>query len=139
MVDTFSKAQRSDIMRCVHGKNTSPEIAVRRIVSSLGYRYRLHRRDLPGAPDLVFIGLRKVLFVNGCFWHMHHCSRGKSTPSANGAYWRKKRESNARRDRSVRRKLRSQGWDILTVWECQIRDASLWAKLESFLAQSSNA
>jgi len=118
-MDVFGPAKRSEIMRRVRSEDTRPEVAVRKLVSSLGFRYRLHSKALLGHPDLVFSRLHKVIFVHGCFWHGHSCS-GK-LPSSNQAYWRTKRAKNVNRDRRIRRELHRLGWKSLLVWECQIR------------------
>jgi DNA mismatch endonuclease (patch repair protein) len=139
MADTFSRAERSRIMAAVKSKNTSPEMIVRRIVHKLGYRYRLHVRTLPGAPDLVFLRLKKIILVSGCFWHKHSCGRCR-IPAANRAYWVAKIDRNAARDKHTRRALRRAGWSVLTVWECQtvprMRDR-LAARLADFLGSPS--
>jgi len=127
---------RSAIMRSVRSTNTKPELIVRRLVWSLGFRYRVHRRDIPGTPDLAFIGKRKVLFVHGCFWHGHICPRGTRVPKTNTQYWVNKISGNRDRDRLIREKLRSQGWKVLEIWECEIRDEqSLARKLLAFLSR----
>lgn len=113
---------RSRTMRSVRSQDTVPEMATRRIVHGLGYRYRLHRKDLPGKPDLAFLGCRKVIFVHGCFWHGHSCARGSREPKSNVAYWRKKIAGNTARDNETQRKLRASGWKILILWECQIKN-----------------
>jgi DNA mismatch endonuclease (patch repair protein) len=136
MTDTFSSKKRSEIMRAVHSVDTTPELLVRRMIHSLGYRYRLHNRKLPGTPDLVFAGRKKVIFVHGCFWHRHRCKGGRSFPSSRTKYWRKKFENNQRRDSQNRRKLRKMGWDIMIIWECQIRKKNvnkLQGKITDFL------
>lgn len=89
---------------------------------AMGFRYRLHRRDLPGTPDLVFCARKKIIFVNGCFWHMHSCSRGRLTPATNAKFWSQKRINNVRRDRMNTLKLRRAGWRVLTIWECWTKD-----------------
>jgi len=121
-MDTVSVRRRSAIMARVRSQDTKPELRVRRLVHRLGYRYRLHRRDLPGAPDLVFPARRKVIFVHGCFWHQHRCPRGARQPANNSAYWLKKLEANQRRDRANRRRLAALGWGVLVLWECRLRD-----------------
>jgi len=121
MADTFSPEKRSWLMGRVHAENTQPEIAVRRIIHALGYRFRLHRRDLPGVPDIVFPGRRKVIFVHGCFWHQHPCKRGHRIPTSHQDYWIPKLARNVDRDRKNRRRLRTMGWKTLVIWECQIR------------------
>jgi len=127
---------RSQIMARVHSEDTEPEMVVRRLVHLMGFRFRLHRRDLPGTPDLVFPRLRKVIFVHGCFWHQHRCKRGNRTPSTRRNYWVPKLHRNVARDRMVRARLRRLGWDTLVVWECQTkppkRDA-LQERLDRFL------
>lgn len=120
-------------MRRVRGADTSTELAVRRLIFSMGYRYRLHRRDLPGAPDLVFAGTRKVIFVHGCFWHLHDCGNFR-LPKSRPEYWLPKLQRNAERDRSNENSLKGLGWEVLTVWECQLRDpASVSARIATFL------
>ena len=136
MPDQFSPIERSRVMRAVKSGDTTPEFVVRRLVHALGYRYRLHRRDLPGQPDLVFPRLGKVIQVHGCFWHRHACDAGQSTPATRRAYWNAKFARNLERDRSSLRKLRRLGWSVLVVWECQTRRnklAALKSRLERFL------
>lgn len=132
-------SQRSRIMRAVKGKDTKPKLAVRRFVHSLGYRYRLHRRDLPGCPDLVFGPRRKVIFVHGCFWHGHDCQRDARQPKTNSDYWRQKIDRNRARDHTAREALEAAGWDMLTIWECEIRDIQLAERVRLFLSDQSNA
>jgi DNA mismatch endonuclease (patch repair protein) len=120
-VKPFVEAARSRQMALVKGKNTKPEIIARRFVHSLGYRFRLHRRDLPGVPDLVFPGRRKVIFVHGCFWHQHDdpaCWRSR-VPKTRQEFWRPKLEGNVARDRRNLAALKALGWDALVLWECQ--------------------
>jgi DNA mismatch endonuclease (patch repair protein) len=121
-MDTFTAAERAAIMRRIRAKDTGPEMAVRRMVHGMGFRYRLHDGDLPGKPDLVFPGRGKVLFVHGCFWHGHGCRAGRNRPSSNRAYWIPKLDRNKARDVANRRRLRALGWDVLAVWECQLKD-----------------
>jgi DNA mismatch endonuclease (patch repair protein) len=109
-------------MAAVRGKDTGPELVVRRVLSAMGYRYRLHRRDLPGNPDIVFVARRAVVFVHGCFWHRHACRFGRATPRARADFWKAKFDGNVARDRRVRAKLRRLGWRVLVVWECSIGD-----------------
>lgn len=118
-MDRLTPRQRSELMSRIRGRDTAPEIFVRRIVHGLGYRYRLHDRRLPGRPDLVFPRLRKVIFVHGCFWHSHRCKKGLSAPKTNVPFWARKREANRVRDRKSQRRLRSLGWDVLVIWECR--------------------
>jgi DNA mismatch endonuclease, patch repair protein len=134
-MDTFSRAKRSEVMSRIRSKDTNPELVVRRLLSSLGYRYRLHRASLPGKPDLVFASRRKAIQVHGCFWHSHYCLKGR-VPKSRLDYWITKLERNKRRDRSNRRKLARLGWKVLTVWECQLADAAkLQRTLERFLGR----
>lgn len=116
-------------MRAVKGADTRPEMAVRRLVHSLGYRYRLHVKGLPGKPDLVFSSRRKVIFVHGCFWHQHDCPRGARLPKANREYWQPKLRRNQERDASHYKSLRALGWRVLVVWECEVKNAALLKKL----------
>jgi DNA mismatch endonuclease (patch repair protein) len=133
-MDTFTAAERAAIMRRVRGKDTGPEMAVRRMVHRMGYRYGLHRADLPGNPDLVFPCRGKVLFVHGCFWHGHNCRAGRNRPSSNRGYWIPKLDRNQARDAANRRRLRALGWGVLTVWECQLNTPeSLRLRIARFL------
>lgn len=130
---------RSAQMRLVRDRDTRPEMVVRRIAHGLGYRFRLHRRDLPGAPDLVFPGRRKIVFVHGCFWHRHGdpaCWRSR-LPKSRPEFWVPKLSANAARDAAVEATLRAAGWRVLVVWECETtprRRADLAARLDGFLA-----
>lgn len=136
MADVFTPRQRSAVMRAVRGTDTKPEMTVRRLVHGLGYRYRLHVRALPGAPDLVFASRKKVIFVHGCFWHRHACDAGRSTPASKVDYWQAKFAANQRRDRRHRRQLQLLGWQVLVLWECQIGPRKLERlreKIERFL------
>ncbi len=122
-------------MAAVRSKDTTPELVVRRLVHAMGFRYRLHVESLPGCPDLVFPRLRKVILVNGCFWHMHTCRRSR-IPSSRRGYWVKKLERNASRDKRNLRLLRKAGWYVLVAWECQTsrtKLARLKARIDSFL------
>jgi DNA mismatch endonuclease (patch repair protein) len=129
--------QRSRIMRAVKGADTTPELAVRRLAHGMGYRFRLHQKDLPGKPDLTFPRLRKVIFVHGCFWHGHDCARGARVPVQNREYWTRKVARNMERDRSVRSALQGLGWKSLVVWECEIKDLDrLRRALRRFLGKA---
>ena len=123
MADKLTPERRSENMSRIRSKGMKPEIAVRRLAHSLGYRYRLHRKDLPGKPDLVFPGKKKVIFVHGCFWHLHSDPQCKLSriPKSNQEYWVPKLEGNAKRDREHQMLLREMGWDCLIIWECQVR------------------
>ena len=121
-MDTVTRQRRSEIMSRVRPKDTRPEIAVRRLVHGLGYRYRLHGRRLPGRPDLVFAGRRKVVFVHGCFWHRHPGCRLARTPKTRVDFWRAKLDGNRERDLLNQRQLRDLRWRSLVVWECELTD-----------------
>lgn len=122
MVDVLTPEQRRKCMASIRSKDTKPELIVRKLVHAMGFRYRLHRKDLPGKPDLVLPGLKKIIFVNGCFWHMHRCRYGRVKPKTNIEFWQEKRESNKKRDARSREALKKNGWDVLVVWECWTRD-----------------
>jgi len=111
-------------MRAIKSQDTKPEMTVRRLVHSLGYRYRLHRKDLPGKPDLVFPSRKKAILVHGCFWHMHDCRRGYREPKENSGYWSAKIARNRERDLQTQAELRAIGWDVLVIWECETKDAA---------------
>lgn len=128
---------RSRTMRAVKGKNTTPEMVVRRLVHSMGYRYRLHRQDLPGKPDMVFSRLRKIIFVHGCFWHGHDCPRGARMPKTNQDYWEKKISGNSLRDAGSIAALQAQGWRVAVIWECELKDmAQVSRRLVKFFSKS---
>jgi DNA mismatch endonuclease (patch repair protein) len=130
---------RSAVMRAVKGRDTRPEMMVRRAAHALGYRFRLHRKDLPGSPDLVFPARRKIVFVHGCFWHGHDCPRGARAPKANAEYWRATIARNVARDARVRDELAELGWETLTIWECELKVAGkLDARLTTFLGKPRN-
>jgi DNA mismatch endonuclease (patch repair protein) len=132
-MDTLRPHERSARMRLIRCKDTGPELAVRRLVYGMGYRYRLHLTGVPGRPDIAFSGRRKAIFVHGCFWHSHSCSRGR-LPKWRLEFWQPKLEANRRRDRRTLRRLRGLGWRILVVWECQLRDSAVLAnRLRGFL------
>lgn len=125
---------RSSIMRAVKSRDTKPEMIVRRMVHALGKRYRLHRDDLPGKPDLTFPRLRKIIFVHGCFWHGHDCKRGARQPKDNADYWKQKINRNKERDAKVQDTLQSMGWNIMVIWECELKNKEgLTEKVKSFL------
>ena len=138
MADTVTAEQRSRNMSRIRSKNTKPELVVRRLLHAAGYRFRLHGsaggKLLPGKPDLVFAARRKVIFVNGCFWHLHSCPAGQHAPQTNGAFWAEKRRRTALRDTAAVESLTLAGWESLTVWECELKDRSaLEDQLVSFL------
>lgn len=113
--------KRSATMRAVKSEDTAPEMQVRRFVHGLGYRFRLHAKNLPGKPDMVFPRLKAAILVQGCFWHGHGCKRGARLPKANANYWTQKIARNTERDRKNLRLLRSLGWNVLMIWECELR------------------
>jgi len=124
-------------MRRIRSKNMAPEVAVRRMVHALGYRFRLHRRDLPGAPDLVLPRLKKVIFVHGCFWHQHSECREGRVPGTRQEYWRPKLLRNVERDAENERRIYELGWSALTVWECELKNArGVRQRLARFLGAS---
>jgi DNA mismatch endonuclease (patch repair protein) len=117
-------------MSGIKGKNTQPEILVRRLLFASGYRFRLHRRDLPGTPDIVMPGRKIAIFVHGCFWHFHHGCRFAKMPATRPDFWKAKLEANVVRDRRAVEKLKALGWRVLCVWECAMRDAEIAANLQ---------
>ncbi|HEY8285418.1 MAG TPA: very short patch repair endonuclease [Chloroflexota bacterium] len=131
-MDTLTPQQRSERMSRVRGCGTKPELVVRRLVHGLGYRYRLYSRTLPGHPDLVFAGRRKVIFVHGCFWHRHeNCGR---TPKSRLDFWVPKLESNKARDAANQEQLRAMGWSVLVIWECELKNQTALAeRIRAFL------
>ncbi len=122
MADVFSEEKRSWIMSRVKGRDTTPELAVRSIIHRHGYRFRLHRKDLPGCPDIVLPRHRKIVFVHGCFWHGHKGCRKSSRPATNREFWNTKIDGNIARDKKAVGRLRRSGWSVLVVWECELRD-----------------
>ncbi len=124
MTDVYGPEKRSAVMRRVKSVNTAPELTVRRLLTSLGARYRLHRADLPGKPDIVMPGRGLAIFVHGCFWHGHDCARGARVPKANRDYWLAKVGRNRARDIASRATLEAAGWRVETVWECELKDAA---------------
>ena len=114
--------QRSRNMSAIKSKNTKPEIAVRKLLHSMGYRFRLHRKDLPGSPDIVLPKYKTVIFVHGCFWHRHENCKYASTPKTRQEFWNKKFNENINRDKINQENLSSKGWKIIIVWECEIKD-----------------
>ena len=127
-MDVLTKKQRSYCMSRIRGKDTKPEIAVRKIIHNLGYRYRLYKKNLPGCPDIVLSRHQKIIFVNGCWWHRHNCRLGRREPKSRRSYWLPKLKGNKNRHKKNCLLLRKQGWKVLTIWECWTRDLK---KLES--------
>ncbi len=121
-VDRLTPGERSKLMSRVRAVNTKPELAVRRLLYALGFRFRLHRSDLPGCPDIVLPGRRKVIFVHGCFWHRHPRCRRATMPKTRPDFWAHKFKQNRERDKRQQRELRRMGWDVLVVWECETHD-----------------
>ena len=133
--DVFDAAKRSAVMRRVKGRDTSPEMKVRKALTRLGARYRLHRKDLPGNPDIVMPGRKLALFVHGCFWHGHDCARGARVPKQNRDYWVAKVARNVARDTRTTEALTAQGWRVETIWECELKGAeALEARLRGLLS-----
>jgi DNA mismatch endonuclease (patch repair protein) len=136
-MDHVSKTTRSEIMASVRSKDTSPELTVRSLVHRMGYRFRLHRKDLPGTPDLVFVGLRKVIFIHGCFWHRHIGCKYATDPKTRVRFWQAKFDSNVQRDSRTRRQLNRLGWRVSTVWQCDLKKPErLVKRLAKFLSDS---
>ena len=132
-MDTRTPEQRRRIMQAVKSENTGPELLVRGLLHRMGYRYRLHRRDLPGSPDIAFVSHRKAIFVHGCFWHGHDCPKGR-LPKSRLDYWRPKLDKNRERDRKREEELRSLGWAVLVVWQCETVDLeALGRRLQAFV------
>jgi DNA mismatch endonuclease, patch repair protein len=123
MVDVHDKKTRSYNMSRIRGKDTKPEFVVRKMCHGLGLRFRLHRKDLPGKPDLTFPKYRIALFVNGCFWHSHNCKYGAIKPKTNSEFWSSKRLRTVERDQENRDKLLQQGWLPIVIWECETKDS----------------
>lgn len=133
-MDSVSPSRRSEIMSRIRSSDTRPEMQVRRLLHRLGYRYVLHRRDLPGVPDLVFPSRRKIVFIHGCFWHQHKgCIDGR-IPKSRVSYWKRKLQRNVERDRRNISKLRHGGWKVMLVWECDaVRPDTVHQRLVCFL------
>ena len=143
MTDVFDARKRSEIMASISGKDTKPELMLRKALHRIGYRYRIHDRSLPGKPDIVFRRFNAVVFVHGCFWHGHDCPLFRM-PSSNEQYWKEKINNNRRRDAQVNSQLLEKGWRILTVWECSLKGKtrlnfdSLISAIEAWLISESN-
>lgn len=133
-MDSVTPARRSEIMGRVRSRHTKPEMTIRRIVHAMGYRYRLHAKDLPGTPDLVFRARKKVVFVHGCFWHRHAGCALARLPKSRQEFWLPKLEANRQRDMKSESSLRDAGWDVLTIWECELNDITrLKTRIRGFL------
>jgi DNA mismatch endonuclease, patch repair protein len=136
MTDVHTREQRSRNMAAIRGKDTKPEIRVRSVLHALGYRFRLHRKDLPGKPDIVLPKFRVAIFVHGCFWHSHYCRYGKVVPATRSEFWSSKRAGTVDRDEKKMCLLEDLGWKVLTIWECETKDQeSLAETLQTFFAQ----
>lgn len=139
MADTISKERRSKLMSRIRSKNSKVELLIRSLVHCMGYRFRLHRKGLPGKPDLVFPSRKKAIFVHGCFWHWHpdpNCKRARM-PKSRREFWKPKLEGNRRRDRENRQKLDDLGWEVLEIWECEVGDLEqIKTRIKAFLDPS---
>ncbi|MCX6830089.1 MAG: very short patch repair endonuclease [candidate division Zixibacteria bacterium] len=137
MPDVFTQLKRSKIMASIKGRDTVPEKKIRSIVHRMGYRYSLHDKELPGCPDIVLNKYRKIIFVNGCFWHGHGACKRSARPLTNRKFWNSKIDSNIIRDKKFRRQLRSNGWKVLTIWQCEINNSQkVYKKLYAFLQKT---
>jgi DNA mismatch endonuclease, patch repair protein len=135
VTDHVDALKRSQMMAAVRSKDTKPEMAVRRLVHAMGFRYRLHQTSLPGKPDLVFASRRKIILVHGCFWHRHRGCRYATTPKTRTAFWNQKFCTNIERDRRTLRELKRMGWSVKTVWQCELKNPAKLAKaLDEFLS-----
>jgi len=134
-VDNLAKKQRSFCMSRIRSKNTTPEIAVRRLIHKMGYRFHLHRKDLPGKPDIVLSKHKKIIFVHGCFWHKHNCRYGRVIPKTNKKYWQDKRDKNVTRNKKDIKQLRNMGWKVMVIWERQTKKPKrITNKIAHFIA-----
>jgi len=139
MADIFTSEKRSWIMSRVKGTNTKPEVIIRSIIHRMGFRFRLHRKDLPGKPDIVLSRHKKVIFVHGCFWHGHRNCRRSARPSTNRDFWNNKLSGNVKRDKKKIRELRKLGWKVLVIWECGLKKIDrIESKLTRFLCNGRN-
>jgi DNA mismatch endonuclease (patch repair protein) len=134
-MDNLTKEQRSACMARIRGNDTSPELVIRRLVHSMGYRYRVSTRGIPGRPDLVFLRRKKVIFVHGCFWHQHEGCNRASQPKSNTGYWSLKLERNLERDRKVQLELEALGWQSMVIWECEVKYEDRADRIRAFLGQ----
>ena len=137
-MDKLDAQRRSENMRRIKSKNTKPEVLLRSLLHRQGYRFRIHCKDLPGKPDIVFPGRRKVVFVHGCFWHQHQDCREGRVPSSRQDYWGPKLKRNRERDAAAIAELRERGWEVEIVWECEVDVHERFARLEGFLMGSLN-
>ena len=138
-MDRISREHRSWNMSRIKSGNTKPEIVVRSLLHNMGYRFRLHRKDLPGKPDIALPRYNSVIFVHGCFWHRHKECKNASNPKTKKTFWREKFKANVNRDRKVQKELKSMGWRILIIWECELAEVdSVINKLEDYLQKNHN-
>lgn len=134
MTDIYTKQKRSEVMSRIASANTKPEMVVRSLLHRSGLRFRIHRTDLPGKPDVVLKKHRTVIFVHGCFWHGHTCKKGRSLPKSNSDFWQKKIRDNVARDQRNKEELKKKGWSVLEIWECETRETEkLSAKLSGIM------
>lgn len=134
MADSLTKSQRQICMSHNKSKGTSPELFIRKLISSQRYRYSSHRKDLPGCPDIVFPKRKKVIFINGCFWHRHTCKKGRSMPDTRKKFWQQKFKRTIERDKQNYKALKKLGWKVFVIWECQIKKPEkLIGKISKFL------
>ena len=134
-MDIFTKAERSRIMSLIRSQDTKPEIIVRKIAHRMGHRYRLHDKNLPGCPDIIFKSRKKVIFVHGCFWHLHKNCPNSNMPKSRKSYWWPKLKRNAERDKQAKRKLWRMGWKLIVIWECELSNHSLLERrIKKFLS-----
>jgi DNA mismatch endonuclease (patch repair protein) len=139
-MDTLSVEERSERMARIRSKDTKPEMALRSLVHRLGYRFRLHRKDLAGSPDLVFPGAKKAIFMHGCFWHGHEGCKIANRPKTRRDFWDEKFRRNKERDLLNEATLKAAGWDVATIWECEIKNSDLIAKrIVRFLSQETKS
>jgi DNA mismatch endonuclease (patch repair protein) len=138
VADNITPQIRSSIMSRVKGRNTKPERTVRKLLHAMGYRFRLHRKDLPGKPDIVLPKYQSVIFVHGCFWHGHEGCKRAARPTSNIEFWNSKLDSNIKRDAEAQKNLKEQGWKYLVIWQCEMRNlTTLQARLKQFLVNIS--
>lgn len=130
-MDVYDAEKRSAVMRAVKSKDTTPEIKVRHILHRAGYRYRLHRNDLPGKPDIVFPSRRTAIFIHGCFWHQHPECHHAARPASNSDYWNRKLNRNIERDKKHIAELEKAGWKVLTLWECEIKERDILSTVDN--------
>jgi len=138
MADIFSKLKRSEIMASISGKETKPEISVRKFLFREGFRFRKNVKTLAGKPDIVLPKYQTVVFVHGCFWHGHNCNKAK-LPTTNAKFWKTKIQNNIERDKKVKAELKKSGWTVMIVWECKLKGTNLFARTMNKLSEKLNA